>query len=131
MGNKIKLLFAVIGSWLLFLGYAVAIDFTYEQAQRLVSETLSASYGRIVSIVCLLGYVSFTLLQLVLHRLLQNERRKLLWLGLHTGILLLLTWAWGWWLLLPRPSLDELVGLLGIAIGMSVYSLIRTKSNEV
>lgn len=109
MGNKIKLLFAVIGSWLLFLGYAVAIDFTYEQAQRLVSETLSASYGRIVSIVCLLGYVSFTLLQLVLHRLLQNERRKLLWLGLHTGILLLLTWAWGWWLLLPRPSLDELV----------------------
>lgn len=131
MGNKIKLLFAVIGSWLLFLGYAVAIDFTYEQAQRLVSETLSASYGRIVSVVCLLGYVSFTLLQLVLHRLLQNERRKLLWLGLHTGILLLLTWAWGWWLLLPRPSLDELVGLLGIAIGMSVYSLIRTKSNEV
>lgn len=131
MGNKIKLLFAVIGSWLLFLGYAVAIDFTYEQAQRLVSETLSASYGRIVSIVCLLGYVSFTLLQLVLHRLLQNERRKLLWLGLHTGILLLLTWAWGWWLLLPRLSLDELVGLLGIAIGMSVYSLIRTKSNEV
>ena len=64
MGNKIKLLFAVIGSWLLFLGYAVAIDFTYEQAQRLVSETLSASYGRIVSIVCLLGYVSLSLIHI-------------------------------------------------------------------
>lgn len=51
MRNKTKLLVAVTGSWLLFLGYAVAIDFTYEQAQRLVSQTLSVSYGRIVPVV--------------------------------------------------------------------------------
>lgn len=101
MRNKIKLLVAVTGSWLLFLGYAVAIDFTYEQAQRLVSQTLSVSYGRIVPVVCLLGYVSFTVLQLVIHRLLQNEGRKLLWTVLQLAPLLLLTLVWDWWLFPP------------------------------